>query len=213
MNNPYSVLGVSPNDSEDIIKKAYRTKAFEIESSNMAQAEKQAKMDELDAAFDYIFNEKRGTGNASVSSSQSSASSQFPDVRRQIAEGRYDDAETILDGIPENMCSAEWYYLKGLIYRNRGWLNEAHSYFETAVALDSENAEYKQAYESLSKKAHGGYKLDNNDRSGCADCCDCGCDCCDCCDCGGGGCLSDLCTLWCCDSICECFGCDLCGCF
>lgn len=209
MNNPYSVLGVLQSDSEETIKKAYRTKAFEIESSNLPQNEKKAKMAELDSAFDYIFNEKRGTGNTGASSFQNSSSyseytSQFPDVRRQIAEGRLDDAETILDGIPQNMCSAEWYYLKGLIYRNRGWLNEAHDYFEQAVSLDSSNAEYRKAYDSLSKKAHGGYKLDNNDRSGCLDCCDC-------CGCSGS-CLDDLCALWCCDSICECFGGDLCGC-
>lgn len=209
MNNPYSVLGVSVNDSEDAVKKAYRTKAFEIESSNMPQDEKQAKMAELDSAFDFVFNEKRGVDN---SSSQNSYSTQFPDVRQQIADGRIDDAATILDGIPENMRSAEWYYLKGLVHRRRGWLNEAYSCFQTAVSMDSENPEYKEAYDSLSKKANGGYKLNNNERSGCADCCDCGCDCCDCCDCGGGGCLSDLCTLWCCDSICECFGGDLCGC-
>lgn len=215
MNNPYSVLGVLQSDSEETIKKAYRTKAFEIESSNLPKDEKQAKMAELDSAFDYIFNEKRGTGNTGTSSFQSSSSyseytSQFPDVRRQIAEGRLNDAETILDGIPQNMCSAEWYYLKGLIYRSRGWLNEAHDYFETAVSMDSSNKEYREAFDSLSKKANGGYKLDNSDRTGCSDCfagC-CDCDCCGCSD----GCLDDLCTLWCCDKVCECFGCDLCEC-
>lgn len=203
MDNPYSILGVSPESSEADVKKAYRAKAFEIENSNMPQNEKQRQMSELDSAFDYIFNEKRGTN---YSSSQSYSSTQFPDVRQLIADGRLDDAETILDGIPQNMHSAEWYYLKGTIYRSRGWLNEAHDYFQYAVSMDAQNAEYKTAFDSLKKKANGGYKLDNNDRSGCADCCDC-------CGCGcTGNCLDDLCTLWCCDSICECFGGDLCGC-
>lgn len=204
MNDAYSVLGVLPSDSEDVIKKAYRAKAYEIENSNMTPNEKKEKMTEIDSAFDYIFNEKRGTGNSSSQSSSyySEYSSQFPDVRRQIAEGRLDDAETILDGIPKNMCSAEWYYLKGLIYRNRGWLNEAHSYFNQAVSLDPENAEYREAYNSLSKKANGGYKLDYDEHSGCSNCVGC----------TSGNCLDDLCTLWCCDNICECFGGDLCGC-
>lgn len=201
MNNPYSVLDVSPDAPEADVKKAYRAKAYEIENSNMTQEEKQRQMSELDSAFDYIFNEKRGTN---YSSTQNHSSTQFPDVRQLIAEGRLDDAETILDGIPQNMHSAEWHYLKGLIYRSRGWLNEAHDYFQYAVSMDSENSEYKAAFDSLKKKANGGYKLDNNDRSGCADCCDC-------CGCSGG-CLDDLCALWCCDSICECFGGDLCGC-
>lgn len=202
MNNPYSVLGVSQDSSEADVKKAYRSKAYEIENSNMTQEEKQRQMSELDSAFDYIFNEKRGTNYSS--SSQSYSATQFPDVRQQIADGRLDDAETILDGIPKNMHSAEWHYLKGLIYRNRGWLNEAHDYFQYAVSTEPENTEYKAAFDSLKKKANGGYRLDDNDKSGCSDCCGC---------CGlSGNCLDDLCTLWCCDSICECFGCDLCEC-
>lgn len=203
MNKAYIILGVSENDSEDVIKKAYRTKAYEIENSNLSDDKKQQKMAELDSAFDYVFNEKRGT---SYSSSQSSYSysTQFPDVRQQISDGRIDDAETILNGIPENMRSAEWYYLKGLIHRSRGWLNEAYSCFQTAVSIEPENSEYKEAYESFSKKANGGYKVNYGNSSSAPDCCDCLC--------CGDSCTSKLCTLWCCDNICECFGGDLCGC-
>lgn len=206
LNNAYDILGVSPRDSEEKIKKAYRKKAHAIESSFLSEYEKERQMSELDSAFDIVFNEKRGV--AGESSSYSQYDTQFPDVRRQIDQGRLDDASTILDGIPANMRSAEWYYLKGVIHRNRGWLNEAYSCFATAVSMDSGNSEYRSAFESMKRNANGGYRVKNN-RDDAADGC---CDCCDCCDCGGGGCLSDLCTLWCCDNICECFGGDLCGC-
>lgn len=203
MNKAYIILGVSENDSEDVIKKAYRTKAYEIENSNLSADKKQQKMAELDSAFDYVFNEKRGTSYSSSHFSHS-YSTQFPDVRQQISDGRIDDAETILNGIPENMRSAEWYYLKGLIHRSRGWLNEAYSCFQTAVSIEPENSEYKDAYESFSKKANGGYKVDYGNSSRVPACCDCLC--------CGDSCTSKLCTLWCCDNICECFGGDLCGC-
>lgn len=209
MNDAYSVLGVSRDDNEQIIKTAYRNKALEIENSNLSADEKQIKMAELDSAFDFVFNEKRGV---SYFSNSSNTATQFPDVRQQINDGRIDDAETILNGIPENMRSAEWHYLKGLIHRSRGWLNEAYASFNTATSMDPDNAEYKAAFDNLQQNANGGYKVKNNDKL--SDWCDC--DCCDCCDCApcccGDGCCSDLCSLWCCDNICECFGFDLCGC-
>lgn len=198
MNDAYSILGVSRNESETEIKKAYRNKALEIENSNLSPSEKQTKMAELDSAFDFIFNEKRGT----IYSQQNfDSNTQFPDVRQQINAGRLDDAETILNGVPQSMRNAEWYYLKGLIHRNRGWLNEAYSSFSRAVSMDPDNAEYKAAYDSLKRNANGGYNVNNSSNTGCLDSCCCGEDCC-----------SDLCALWCCDSICECFGGDLCGC-
>lgn len=207
MNDAYCVLGVSRDDTEDEIKKAYRNKAFEVENSNLSDSEKQVKMAELDSAYDFVFNEKRGTN---YSSQSNYSETQFPDVRQQINTGRIDDAETILNGIPENMRSAEWNYLKGLVHKSRGWLNEAYACFSAAVSMEPDNAEYRAAYDSMTKKANGGYRVKNDDSksSGWCDYCDC----CDCCDCCGGDCCSDLCTLWCCDNICECFGGDLCGC-
>lgn len=204
MSNAYEILGVSPEDSEEKIKKAYRKKAHAIETSSLSEPDKWQQMSELDAAFDTVFNEKRGVSGAYSAYSQDST--QFPDVRRQIEEGRLDDASTILDGIPENFRSAEWYYLKGVIHRSRGWLNDAYSCFATAVNMDGSNSEYRSALESMKRNANGGYKVKNNGTDStdvCCDCCDCGC---------GDDCCSDLCTLWCCDNICECFGFDLCGC-
>ena len=75
-----------------------------------------------------------------------------------IDEGRIDDAETILDGIPNNMRSAEWHYLKGMIHQRRGWLNEAYRCYQTACRMEPSNSEYAAAFNSMNTNANGGYR-------------------------------------------------------
>ena len=47
MKNPYEVLGISPSATMDDVKRAYREKARQF-------SDNQAKMDELNDAYDYM---------------------------------------------------------------------------------------------------------------------------------------------------------------
>ncbi len=193
MNNPYEFLGVGRNATEKDIMDAYRRIAGEITNADYSDAEKTQKMNELNYAYDYILNELRGTTSYASSNTTNNQQtndysgnySQFSDVRQQINNGRIDDAETILNGVPVQMRNAEWHYLKGVIHQRRGWLNEAYQCYQAACSMDPANREYSTAFNSLNNNAHGGYRTtkntDNNDVcnicSGliCADCC---CECC-----------------------------------
>lgn len=117
LNNPYDYLGVSRNSEERQIMDAYRRLAGQIQNSDMSDEEKELKMKELDDAYDIVLAEKRGTtayqsgGSSYYDSSYNNASdSQFADIRAQLNSGRIDDAETVLDGIPSSMRTAEWYF-------------------------------------------------------------------------------------------------------
>lgn len=199
-NNPYSVLGVNENSSEDEIKDAYRmlAKKYHIMASNGENGAYQ-KMEELDRAYDDIML-LRNNGYSSNSQSRSAdyvdyGSSQFSDVREKINIGRYEDAEMILDGIPSDLRTAEWYYLKGRIQQNRGWFDEAYKNYAAACSKEPQNAEYKNAFENLNNYTNGGYRQTHNksSNSGCSSC--------------------DICTgLICADCCCECFGGDLIPC-
>lgn len=193
MNNPYEYLGVDRNATEKDIMDAYRRIAGEITNSNLPDGEKTQRMNELNNAYDTILNDLRGTtayatgSNSNKQESYYNNGSPFSDVRQQINSGRIDDAETILDGIPNNMRTAEWHYLKGMIHQRRGWLNEAYRCYQTACSIDPSNREYAAAFNAMNNNANGGYRTSRNS-SGCSTCDICqGLICADCCcECCGG---------------------------
>lgn len=190
MNNPYDYLGVSRNATEKDIMDAYRRIAGEINSMVTDESDRTRRMDELNQAYDTILNDLRGTSSYTSnnsynqqSSSYNSGYSQFADVRQQIDSGRIDDAETILDGVPTQLRTAEWHYLKGVIHQRRGWLNEAYRCYQTACSMEPSNSEYAAAFNSMNSNAKGGYRTTQKNISGCdictgLICADCCCECC-----------------------------------
>ena len=59
----------------------------------------------------------------------------FVKVRSLINNGRYSEAEIILDGYSSSDRGAEWNYLKGQVLMQRGWYFEAQRFFETACYM------------------------------------------------------------------------------
>ncbi len=194
MTNPYEYLGLNRNATEQQVMDAYRSIAASIQNSSGTDEEKAFRMNELNEAYDYVLNEIRGTGAYynNSNSSYNQGTSQFFDVRQRINSGRIDDAETILDGIPNNMRSAEWHYLKGMIHQRRGWLNEAYRCYQTACRMEPSNSEYAAAFNSMNTNANGGYRTSRHSSD---------CDTCDICQ-----------GLICADCCCECMGGDLIPC-
>ncbi len=206
MTDPYSVLGVSPNASDDEIKTVYRALAKKYHPDNyignpLAEVASD-KMKEINEAYDEIMRiRKSGRGSSSAGagaaysySSAGAASSDFADVRRLISNNRLDDAEQLLDGVQASARNAEWNYLKGYILYRRGWLDEATSYYERACALEPYNQEYRNAYAVLKNQRNGNFGGYNpSGLSGCSVCNICS-------------------SLVCADMCCECFGGDLIPC-
>lgn len=209
MKNPYSVLNISENATDEEVKEAYRTLARKYQSDSYASgplAEIAAKkMRELDEAYDSIILSRRSSGSGSSANSGSARSdsrnsgyqqygnnSSFADIRSKIAANRIDDAETLLDGVPKSMRNAEWYFLKGTVQYRRGWFEEAQKNYATACSMDSNNAEYRAAFNNVTNPRQGGYRT-RQTNSGCSAC--------------------DICSgLICADCCCECFGGDLIPC-
>ncbi len=163
MENPYRVLGVSENDSDEHIKSVYRElcKKYhpDLRANDISAKEAEAKMAEINAAYDSIMNMRRGGASNSYTGgySYNSTPSQFADIRRLINQRRIAEAQELLDGVPSNMRNAEWHFLKGTVLYSRGWFNDAFSYFETAHGMEPYNSEYAAAYNQMYARRNGTY--------------------------------------------------------
>ena len=196
MKNPYEVLSVTSSASMDEIKRAYRDKARRY-------SENQAKMDELNDAYDFIINNfGSNKGNTSYADSGYGAgaaggqTSEFGDISAKLNSGRIDDAEMLLDGIPYQRRNAEWYYLKGTIQHRKGWLESALENFRKAKEMEPGNSEYEAAFNQLERESKGDFRRNrqNEDNDGCCSPC-------------------NICSsLMCADCCCECMGGDLIRC-
>ena len=200
MNDPYSILGVSKNATEDEIKTAYRNLAKKYHPDNYSDNPlsdlAEEKMEEINAAYDKIMNERKR--KKSGSTGNYSADSSFPNIRALINQNRLDEAQSELDAIAIGERNAEWYFLNGSVLYKRGWYDNAYTCFSTAVRMEPNNAEYREAFNRINHRrndfAAGGNPYRSNANMG-------GCSTCDICQ-----------GLICADCCCECMGGDLIGC-
>ena len=195
MKNPYEILGISPNATDDEVKTAYRNLARKYHPDhyvdNPLSDLAQEKMKEINEAYDTIVRERQNGGGYS-----SSGSSNYHDIRSLVNQRRYTQAEELLDGIPAASRTAEWYYLKGVVLYQKGWLEEADRHFRQALLMDPSNTEYQTAVNRSSANRSGQYTANYGRPAGC-----CGDDTCNCCS-----------SLLCADCCCECMGGDLISC-
>ena len=104
----------------------------------------------------------------------------------------------MLDGVPVSSRNAEWYYLRGMIYDRKGWLEEARSHYSRAHSMDPSNYEYREACERINNARSGGYKT-RESKAGTGSGCSCGA-------------CEILEALICADCCCESMGCDIIKC-
>lgn len=155
MTDPYKVLGVGRNASDDEIKKAYRELARKYHPDNYANNPlsdlAQEKMKEINEAYDQILKEREGGGRAGGPSYGGSGGSygggtttpQYAAIRRLIQAGNIAAAQQQLEQISAR--DAEWYFLTGSVYYRRGWFDEARRHFQTACNINPNNMEYRNA--------------------------------------------------------------------
>ncbi len=154
--NPYEVLGVSPNATEEEIKKAYKTliKKYhpDLNTNNPNKEEYEEKFKEVQQAYDILM--KKGTSpnefynaysqNAGGDDEQSL---QFRAARSYIQNGRLDEAMNVLNSMTDR--NAEWYFLRSNVHLRMGRESAALEDAKIAASMEPGNMTYQQYLFSL----------------------------------------------------------------
>ena len=164
MNDPYQVLGVSANASDEEIKKVYRDLARKYHPDNYHDNPladlAQERMKEINAAYEQITKERSGGrsgggysgygdggGQRQYRSSGSSTSSVLQQARMAVNSGDLSRAEALLANYGDH--NAEWNFLKGVVCYRRGWMDESLRYYQTACQMEPGNPEYRRALDLM----------------------------------------------------------------
>lgn len=210
MTDPYSILGIRPDATDEEVKQAYRELARKYHpdryrDSDLADLANE-KMKEINAAYEEIqkmrssrpgengaFGERPNGGNHYE---YGQTGTRFAEIRKLINANRIREADRLLRTFAPEERNAEWHFLTGCVLFKRGYFVDAQKLFERACEMDPYNQEYQTARDQINRQAA------SNDPSGYrtsqAGAFDSACTCCN--------------ALICADCCCECMGGDLIPC-
>ena len=162
--DPYKVLGVSPDASDEEIKRAYRALAKKYHPDlNPGDETAAKKMQQVNAAYEQIKNPDKGRQAGGYSqydpfggfggyqqrtySDTGSGDSYQKAAENYIRFGRYQEAINALSNSSDR--NARWYYLSALAHDGMGNQVTALEHIRRAVSMEPDNALYLRTLDRI----------------------------------------------------------------
>lgn len=162
MRDPYQILGVPENATDNEVKKAYRELARKYHPDNyhdnpLADLAEE-KMKEINAAYEEIGKRRSGGGYAgnygggyagnhgggyrAAEGAAFAGDAVLQQVRFFISMGNLPQAEALLSRCEDH--NAEWHFLYGALCFRLGRMDDALRHYRRAVEMDPSNVEYRR---------------------------------------------------------------------
>ena len=151
--DPYHVLGLQRGASEEEVKRAYRQLAKKYHPDmNPGDAHAAKMMNDINAAYDQIKNPPRQTVTQDSydpfsgwyqQQSGHQQSSQFEAARRYVQTASYREALFVLNQVPNDQRTAEWYYLSAICNTNLGNRVLGYEQINRACQMEPDNIQYQ----------------------------------------------------------------------
>lgn len=149
--NPYLILGINENSSEQEIDRAYydlrrrySEDRFLPGDQGRLAAEKLSELDEAYQDVIRLYNEKQSYRNYGSS---------YGEIESLIKAGQLEKAQGMLDNTGER--TAEWHYLQSIIFYRKNWYSESLKQLDFAVSLEPNNTKYTNAHMRLKNLMYG----------------------------------------------------------
>lgn len=175
ISDPYQVLGVSPDASDEEIKRAYRKLAKQYHPDlNPGDEVAAKKMEQINAAYDQIKNPEKyqqqtggyGSGYGGYDpfggygsyqqrsySDTDGADNYQKAAYNYIRFGRYQEALNALSNAAQR--DARWYYLSALAHDGLGNQVTALEHIRRAVSMEPDNQEYLRVLDEIENGGAG----------------------------------------------------------
>lgn len=141
MKNPYEILGLTPDASEEELRARYEQLVAKYKDERFlpGEAGNQAaeKLNDVEDAWREIMRDIEAR----------KYSNDYDRIAALIKQKNYNAAQDALDAIADR--GAQWHFYQSQVYYYREWLTECRKHLTMAIDLDTNNEKYRTALSRL----------------------------------------------------------------
>ncbi|MDE6201222.1 MAG: hypothetical protein K2M47_05040 [Clostridiales bacterium] len=154
MKDPYKVLGLDKSADLELLKSKYQELHDLYGEQRFRTGEEgnegARKLQELEEAWALI------SADLSRDTVSGGTVGDFGTVDELIRQGKYDEAQDILDSIQDR--NGEWHYMQAIVFYKREWLTDSKTQLEMAIREDPNNSKYRASLDKLNLAMGGGQR-------------------------------------------------------